>query len=132
MSRRPPTRVITPSSSTSPVHSFWTTTRRGCARDPPPVSAPPLPSGVLPARRCNNPPPLEAMTTPTLLSTAQDDTALAARALAHPLRARALELLTRSPASPQELAKDLGAPLTIVSYHVRMLAHLGFIELVAT
>jgi DNA-binding transcriptional ArsR family regulator len=72
------------------------------------------------------------MTTPTLLSTAQDDTALAARALAHPLRARALELLTRSPASPQELAKDLEAPLTIVSYHVRMLAHLGFIELVAT
>jgi DNA-binding transcriptional ArsR family regulator len=72
------------------------------------------------------------MTPHPLLSAGQDDAALAARALAHPLRARALELLTRSPASPHELATSLHAPLTLVSYHVRMLARLGFIELVAT
>jgi DNA-binding transcriptional ArsR family regulator len=60
-----------------------------------------------------------------------DDAALAARALAHPLRARALELLAESPASPHELAGALRVPLTTVSYHVRTLSRLGFIELVA-
>jgi DNA-binding transcriptional ArsR family regulator len=56
---------------------------------------------------------------------------LAARALSHPLRARALELLAQSPASPHELANALRVPLPTVSYHVRALSRLGFIDLVA-
>ena len=71
------------------------------------------------------------MTTAPLSISSLDDSALAARALAHPLRARALEMHAQSPASPCELAEELRAPLTIVSYHVRTLSRLGFIELVA-
>jgi DNA-binding transcriptional ArsR family regulator len=60
------------------------------------------------------------------------DDALAARALSHPLRVRLLELLAQAPGSPHELARGLGAPLTTVSYHVRTLKRLGFIELMET
>lgn len=56
-----------------------------------------------------------------------------AKAIAHPLR---IEILERFPAnagggkiSPNDLAKQLGEPLTNVSYHVRMLADLGALEL---
>lgn len=58
---------------------------------------------------------------------------LAGKAMAHPLRAALLqELLVGGVASPNELAKRLGHPLTNVSYHVRMLHDLGCIELVET
>ena len=60
------------------------------------------------------------------------DDALAARALAHPIRARVLELLAQAPGSPRELSLGLDAPLTTVSYHVRTLCRLGFIELLET
>ncbi|HZB06179.1 MAG TPA: helix-turn-helix domain-containing protein, partial [Thermoleophilaceae bacterium] len=40
--------------------------------------------------------------------------------------------LNQGVASPNELAKKLGEPLTNVSYHVRMLHDLGCIELVET
>ena len=55
-----------------------------------------------------------------------------AKALAHPLRVQLLAALNEGVASPNELAKKLGEPLTNVSYHVRMLHDLGTIELVDT
>jgi DNA-binding transcriptional ArsR family regulator len=55
-----------------------------------------------------------------------------AKALAHPLRAQILERLERHTASPSELADELAAPLGNVSYHVRILADAGLIELVRT
>jgi DNA-binding transcriptional ArsR family regulator len=55
-----------------------------------------------------------------------------AKALAHPLRAQILEQLEQHTASPSELADELAAPLGNVSYHVRILADAGLIELVRT
>ena len=51
------------------------------------------------------------------------------KAFAHPLR---LEIMRRigARASPTELARQIGAPLGSVSYHVRVLAELGALELV--
>lgn len=54
------------------------------------------------------------------------------KAMAHPLRMRLLTLLNQRVASPSELAKELGEPLGNVSYHVRILAELGCLELVRT
>ncbi len=52
------------------------------------------------------------------------------KALSHPTRVRILELLQeRELASPVELAGELAIPLGTVSYHVRRLEQLGFIEL---
>jgi DNA-binding transcriptional ArsR family regulator len=53
-----------------------------------------------------------------------------AKALAHPLRTRLLASLEGRTASPSELADELGAPLGVVSYHVRRLTSLGFVKLV--
>jgi DNA-binding transcriptional ArsR family regulator len=55
-----------------------------------------------------------------------------AKALAHPLRARILQRLGERVASPGELALELGAPLGVVSYHVRMLRDYDCVELVRT
>ena len=55
-----------------------------------------------------------------------------AKALAHPLRARILQRLGERVASPSDLAAELGAPLGVVSYHVRMLRDYDCIELVRT
>ena len=55
-----------------------------------------------------------------------------AKAYAHPLRIHILGLLDDRVASPSEIAGELGAPLTHVSYHVRQLAGLGLIKLVKT
>lgn len=52
------------------------------------------------------------------------------QALAHPLRAQLLSLLTERTASPNELAQELGEDLANVSYHVRQLAKRDLIELV--
>jgi DNA-binding transcriptional ArsR family regulator len=54
------------------------------------------------------------------------------RALAHPLRLQVLSILEQRVASPKELAHEIGAPLTHVSYHVRQLAQLGIIQLERT
>lgn len=52
------------------------------------------------------------------------------KALAHPLRVRVLAVLeTRELASPNELADELGVSLGVMSYHVRRLHALGFLEL---
>jgi DNA-binding transcriptional ArsR family regulator len=55
-----------------------------------------------------------------------------AKAYAHPLRIHILGLLDDRVASPSEIAAELNAPLTHVSYHVRQLAGLGLIKLVRT
>src|SRR4051812_48415979 len=55
-----------------------------------------------------------------------------AKALAHPLRARILRRLGERVASPADLAAELGAPLGVVSYHVRMLSDYDCVELVRT
>ncbi|WP_051325131.1 ArsR/SmtB family transcription factor [Candidatus Solirubrobacter pratensis] len=54
------------------------------------------------------------------------------KAISHPLRHRLLGLLDDRIASPNELARELGLPLGRVSYHIRLLADLGAIELVRT
>lgn len=48
---------------------------------------------------------------------------------AHPVRARALSILTEGPASPKRIADRLGLPVGNVSYHVRELERIGLIEL---
>ena len=55
-----------------------------------------------------------------------------AKALAHPLRAKILQRLGERVASPGDLAAELGAPLGVVSYHVRMLRDYDCVELVRT
>src|SRR5919198_5652289 len=54
------------------------------------------------------------------------------KAISHPLRHRLLGLLDDRVASPNELARELELPLGRVSYHIRLLADLGAIELVRT
>jgi DNA-binding transcriptional ArsR family regulator len=53
-----------------------------------------------------------------------------AKALAHPLRIQILRHLGDRTASPSEIAAEIDAPLTNVSYHVRKLRALGLIKLV--
>src|SRR3954469_21235628 len=55
-----------------------------------------------------------------------------AKALAHPLRARILQRLGERVSSPGDLAVELGAPLGVISYHVRMLRDYECVELVRT
>jgi DNA-binding transcriptional ArsR family regulator len=52
------------------------------------------------------------------------------KAYAHPLRIQILGLLDNRIASPNEIALELGTPLSNTSYHVRQLVALGFVELV--
>ena len=52
------------------------------------------------------------------------------KALAHPLRTRILAALENRTASPSEIAEELGAPLGVVSYHVRRLQSLHVVKLV--
>ncbi|HSS34284.1 MAG TPA: helix-turn-helix domain-containing protein [Solirubrobacterales bacterium] len=53
-----------------------------------------------------------------------------AKAVGHPLRARALAILNERVASPKELHLELDEPLGNVSYHVGVLEELGCVELV--
>jgi DNA-binding transcriptional ArsR family regulator len=52
------------------------------------------------------------------------------KAMAHPTRMRILGRLNEVVASPKELALEFGIPLPQLSYHVRLLADMGFLELV--
>jgi DNA-binding transcriptional ArsR family regulator len=54
------------------------------------------------------------------------------KALSHPLRHRILVKLNERPASPSDLAVELGEKVGNVAYHVRTLLDLETIELVAT
>lgn len=51
------------------------------------------------------------------------------KALNHPVRVRALTILTERIASPKEISEQIDAPLSNVSYHVRVLDELGLIEI---
>ena len=62
--------------------------------------------------------------------TGDDSTLL--KALAHPVRARALTVLNQRVASPSELAAEQGEAVGYVAYHVRVLHELGLIDLVET
>ena len=59
------------------------------------------------------------------------DTRLA-KALSHPVRAKALEILNDRVASPSDIAVQLELPVANVSYHVNSLLRLGCIEEVET
>jgi predicted transcriptional regulator len=52
------------------------------------------------------------------------------RARAHPVRAQVLGILERRAASPKELSREVGMPLGVVAYHVRVLRSLELIRLV--
>ena len=52
------------------------------------------------------------------------------KALNHPVRVKALTILTEKIASPKEIATQIDAPLSNVSYHVRVLDEMGLIEIV--
>lgn len=51
------------------------------------------------------------------------------KALNHPIRVKALTILTDRIASPKEISDQIDAPLSNVSYHVRVLDELGLIEI---
>lgn len=55
-----------------------------------------------------------------------------AKAMAHPVRARALQILNERIASPSDIAKELELPVANVSYHVNTLLRLQCIEEVDT
>lgn len=52
------------------------------------------------------------------------------KALNHPVRVKALTILTEKIASPKEIAAQIDTPLSNVSYHVRVLDELGLVEIV--
>ena len=54
------------------------------------------------------------------------------KALSHPTRAHALTVCTHRPASPKEIAAELGRDVNHVSYHVNELVKLECVELVDT
>jgi DNA-binding transcriptional ArsR family regulator len=54
------------------------------------------------------------------------------KALAHPARFHALDILNKRVASPKELAAEVGIEVGLMSYHVTALKKKGFIELVDT
>jgi DNA-binding transcriptional ArsR family regulator len=54
------------------------------------------------------------------------------KALGHPLRVQALQILNLRTASPNELANEMDVGVSLLSYHVRVLHELECIELVKT
>jgi DNA-binding transcriptional ArsR family regulator len=48
----------------------------------------------------------------------------------HPVRVKALTILTEREASPKEISTEIDHPLSNVSYHVRVLRNLGMVEVV--
>lgn len=55
-----------------------------------------------------------------------------ARLLAHPLRHRLLLEYSLGPRNPAQIARVVGEPLNLVSYHTGVLVQHGFVELVRT
>jgi DNA-binding transcriptional ArsR family regulator len=51
------------------------------------------------------------------------------KALNHPVRAKALTILSDRIASPKEISEEIDVPLSNVSYHVRVLDELGLVEI---
>ena len=60
------------------------------------------------------------------------DTAHVARVLGHPLRLRILHEYRRGATSPSRIARRLGLPISVVSYHTKELKRLGCIEQIRT
>jgi DNA-binding transcriptional ArsR family regulator len=56
--------------------------------------------------------------------------AVLVKALNHPVRVKALTILTEKIASPKEISAQIDTPLSNVSYHVRVLDELGLVEIV--
>ncbi len=54
------------------------------------------------------------------------------KALAHPLRAKALPLFAEGTVSPIQVARQLDVDVSHLAYHIRVLRKLGLIELVET
>lgn len=54
------------------------------------------------------------------------------KALGHPLRIQALQILNLRTASPYELASEMEVGVSLLSYHLRVLSELECIELVRT
>jgi DNA-binding transcriptional ArsR family regulator len=54
------------------------------------------------------------------------------KALAHPVRVKVLESMSRGHRTAKEVAEDLGQPLAAVSHHIRILVELDCIEIVET
>lgn len=55
-----------------------------------------------------------------------------AKAMAHPVRLRALHILNERIASPSDIAREIGLPVANVSYHINTLLRLRCIEEVET
>ncbi|HEY8584776.1 MAG TPA: winged helix-turn-helix domain-containing protein [Capillimicrobium sp.] len=55
-----------------------------------------------------------------------------AKAMSHPVRVQALNILNQRVASPSDIAEEIGLPIANVAYHVRALLQLGCIEEVET
>lgn len=53
-------------------------------------------------------------------------------ALSHPLRVHIIDALVEAPASPSDLAREVGLSVNYVAYHVKELEKLGYVELVKT
>jgi DNA-binding transcriptional ArsR family regulator len=53
-----------------------------------------------------------------------------AKAMAHPVRVKILEMMNERPVAPVEASEAIGTPLSNVSYHFRTLLELGCIEAV--
>lgn len=52
------------------------------------------------------------------------------QALSHPIRVHALHVLNKQAASPKEIAREIDEDVSLVSYHVKELAKLGFVEVI--
>jgi DNA-binding transcriptional ArsR family regulator len=52
------------------------------------------------------------------------------KALNHPIRVKALTILTERTASPKEIAEQIEVAISNVSYHIRILEELGLVEIV--
>ncbi len=55
-----------------------------------------------------------------------------AAAVAHPVRARCLVVMSERVASPVEIAREMNYPVTKIGYHVKTLLDAGLIEVVMT
>jgi DNA-binding transcriptional ArsR family regulator len=53
-------------------------------------------------------------------------------ALSHPVRLHILDALNETTASPSDLAREVGADVNYVAYHVKELEKIGYLELVKT
>ncbi|HEX8754316.1 MAG TPA: helix-turn-helix domain-containing protein [Solirubrobacterales bacterium] len=76
-------------------------------------------------------PPSESKAAPSRPRAREIDRSLL-KVMGHPVKVRALSVLSDRSASPKEIADQLDLPIGQVSYHVRALEELGMIELVGT